>query len=242
MSEEEKIIAYVKKHEPRGVRWTDLEKEFCGTRRWSKGKFVNHWKNAKRHFCQVKDPKTGRPRYHIEKEFEGLAEKALLKSNISEGTLIEIAISSERLKQVEHYIIDTLKGQYFLKAFEKVTTEEEKKNAGDEVGGVQIFSRLIDIVREAFRPKDLTPQDAPFVVELTSAYAEEENRARANLGCLLERTKIGIVYSRSETPPTLTDEDIWMLLRVVLPKIRDENKGRIREEPFHLIISFPAQQ
>ena len=59
MSEE--ITEFVKRHK-NGSSWTELEEEFVENRGWSKGKFVNHFKEAKKRLTKKLNSE-GRPRY-----------------------------------------------------------------------------------------------------------------------------------------------------------------------------------
>jgi hypothetical protein len=115
----EEILAYIRKQGANGIRWIDLEKEFCNNRKWSKGKFVNSFKAAKKELKKVEDPKSGRPRYYIKEQYKVLADKAWLRSEIKENNLCEVEIPADRLVQVEDYIMQQLQNAIFLEAAEK---------------------------------------------------------------------------------------------------------------------------
>ena len=102
----EHIIAFVEKSAD-GRRWMDIENEFCskkGKWAWSKGKFVNHWKEAKKHFTKTKDEKTGRHRYYVKEDFKEHAEKVILREDIEEKRLNIISIPKLQRKRATETI------------------------------------------------------------------------------------------------------------------------------------------
>jgi len=102
----EHIIAFVGKSAD-GRRWTDIENEFCskkGKWAWSKGKFVNHWKEAKEYLTKIKDERTGRHRYYVKEDFKEHAEKVILREDVEEKRLNVVPIPKLQRKRA----IDTI--------------------------------------------------------------------------------------------------------------------------------------
>ena len=101
-----------------------------------------------------------------------------------------------------------------------------------------IFSKI----KELLKPTALSESQ----IELTSwlilvAFERNlvEQRKKAEFMQIFKDVKIQLVCSLGETVPLLTDEDILSIMNIVVPKAIDENKGKIREKPFRLIVSFP---
>ncbi len=264
-NEEEQILAYGKMQ---GLfHWVDLEKEFTKTRGWSKGKFINHWKRVRDCFDRsVKDPKTGRRMYLLAEQYQGSGTKALLKIDITQGDLNEIRIPLSRLEKVADYIIEKISGQIMLNAAE--TADSEMKKA--EEGKGQVFHEasivafkkmeadINDRENQIPRPvaakimERLKLKDAPLENErFTLAIAKtmypilwealtKESEVKSRLMQVLKLVRIQLLCDPSETAPLLTDNDIAHIINAIAPKLVDENKGKLREKPFHLIISFPV--
>lgn len=142
--EVEEIVAYVKKHDL--VRWTDLEVEFVKNRGWSKGKFVNHFKVAKKFLDKLLDPKSGRPRYHVKKQYGTFAGKALLKSEVAEGVLHEVVISKERIGKIKETMINTISRGKLTKGL--TTYQEARKTYGE----------TFDLIKHLVRITIITPK------------------------------------------------------------------------------------
>lgn len=221
--EEEEILRYIKSKGDRGTRWTDFTSELEKAKKWSHGKFVNHWNNVKEtHVKKIKDSKTGRDRYVIRDEYEELAEKALLKGDISEGKLRSIVIRRSRLEQAaenaeKQYVVSRLRGS--LGYVGRKVDEEAKKELSKR------------------NPK-MSTELSSLMGTLGKALRREQKDFKEKFNHFLERVTIKASFAQDEGDPTFTDEDIYRLFIVVMPKTVSNITGQERKKPLHLIISF----
>jgi len=176
--------------------------------------------------------------YALKKDAKHKVEKVLfeneISSAISRGKLHQIQIKPDRLKKVDEFIISQLRPSMLLKAHRKISEPAEQK----QEKRIPLFS-LAELFKKTFKPVE-TGGLGSFLVELVSTQMEEEKKTRFFLNWLRDHTRISIACSLGETPPILTDKDLWMLLQILAPKVLDVNKAQLRKNPFHLIISFPA--
>ncbi|MGD0449442.1 MAG: hypothetical protein ABSA79_00115 [Candidatus Bathyarchaeia archaeon] len=267
--EETEIISFITKRI--NVGWTGMKNEFVVKRKWNYSTFVTRWNNIKDKYVEkVKNPKTGLPWYKIREteQAKTVGEKAVLKTDITEGKLSSVAveISPERYAEVAEQIAqldfnvyktamdETSEG--FKIAEEKIAKEgiEEPKNLyervekkynvsslRDESQKKGIIKKIKDTVSRT-DDSDAKPKPIaalPFIYTALFNMALEKEKAMERLRRVCELVKIQIVTSPSETVPLLTDDDIKKILDIVIPKAMDENKSKPREKPFQLIISFP---
>jgi hypothetical protein len=221
--DEEEILSYIKSKGEKGARWTDLTNEFEKGKNWSHGKFCNHWNNIKKtHIKKTKDPKTGRPRYIIKEKFEELAEKALLKTDISEHRLNSIAIRRSRLEKAaenveRQYLASRLRGS--VDYVGRKVDEEAKK---------ELRKR---------KPK-MSAEMSDLMGTLGEALMREQKDFKKGFSHFLERITIKASFAEEEGPPALTDEDIYKLFVLVMPKLVSSYTGQERKKSLHLIITF----
>jgi hypothetical protein len=120
--------------------------------------------------------------------------------------------------------------------FEGVAKKRKELLAQRKRGG--LFSKI----KESLKPTDLSEAQIELASLLIPMFFEKnlvEQRKKAEFMQIFKDVKIQIVCTPGETVPLLTDEDIVSIMSIVVPKAIDENKGKIREKPFRLIISFP---
>ena len=100
MLESNEIIAFVKKSQNQGkTRWTDIEKEFCNNKGWSKGKFVNHWKVIKPYLKREYSKKWKRYTYFVKEPWDKDAAKALLVTELKVQELNTVDIPIEEMEK-----------------------------------------------------------------------------------------------------------------------------------------------
>jgi hypothetical protein len=101
---------------------------------------------------------------------------------------------------------------------------------------------LFSKIKESLKKADLSDSQIELTSWLISMVFEKnlvEQRKKAEFMQIFKDVKIQLACSPGETVPLLTNEDIMSIMNIVVPKAIDENKGKIREKPFRLIISFP---
>ena len=121
MLESNKIIAFIKNNQEKSrTRWTDIEKEFCNNQGWSKGKFVNNWKDIKSYLEKRPTKNWKRGMYFVKKPWDKVAMKALLVNNAEEREVNKVNIPKEEMekaliKLAETYRDLSIKQSSFLK-------------------------------------------------------------------------------------------------------------------------------
>ena len=101
---------------------------------------------------------------------------------------------------------------------------------------------VLSKIKESLKPPDFSEAQielASFLIPMVFETDLVEKRKKAEFMEIFKDVKIQLVCAPGETVPHLTDGDIESIMRIVLPKAIDENKGKIRGKPFRLIISFP---
>lgn len=145
--EEEIILSFIA--QKKQVRWTDLTKEFEENRKWHHSKFVKHWKIIKQYLDKVPNKKTGRDEYKIGCESQKLVDKALLRTQTSDGDLNTVEIAVEK-----KVFLDLVKIQILTSPGETVPllTEED-------------IDKLVDVVLpKFFHENSEKPREKPFKI------------------------------------------------------------------------------
>jgi hypothetical protein len=194
--------------------------------------------------------------------------KILVRTDAAQGELNEIEVPLDRLGKVADYIVDRLKDEWTFKkkAIDKASSEMKKAREGKgdvepiyEVLNETRNKRLEQIkaenrkkgigqkIKDSIRPSLLSDKQTVTVIvadDILPALVTEmdmKQQAKANLMQLLGNIKIHIVSTPGETTPSFTDEELAYLVYAVSSKALDENKGKPREKPFHLIVSYPMK-
>lgn len=234
------------------VRWTDLTVKFEQERKWHHSKFVKHWKHIKeKYLAKVPNEKTGRSWYKIRDQSQSIGEKALLRTQINNGNLSSVEISPERFGKVAEQLKQTfadLTLETIEHDFSKIKNQFDaeiatKMHSQSDINKSQKKGIIEKIKRSPNKEISKQTQASVDFLAYCEAFRQHDELAenlKKQLTEVFEGVKIQIVTSPGETAPILTNDDIIKILTIVFPKIMDENKGRPREKPFQLIISFPA--
>lgn len=226
------ILAFIKES-PEGRRWTDNEKEFVTERGWSKGKFVAHWKEAKKFLEKKLDPKNpGRFRYFVKEEFTGEAEKAILSGQVDKNSLWKVKIPEDKLtngaKKIWPLFWDTFNYQASFNEKRKLRSENN-----------QIFIRaerdfIIELMKEQFDlsisypPGSLQPHFYEHSIGLMMITAQMESFGRPQQEFLIH-----IRYTPPENPEVkfgeTRDKILWKAFLELLTtkKISMDNTQKV---------------
>jgi len=122
MLDSDEIIAFVKKNQKKErTRWIDIENEFCINRKWSKGKFVNNWKDAKTYLEKRPTKNWSRGMYFVKEPWDKEATKYVLTEELKDQELNTVIIPNDEMekaliKLAERYRSQSINRSSFFKA------------------------------------------------------------------------------------------------------------------------------
>lgn len=243
------IVAFVKSMQSpkgiqKGVQFGEIRTHF----KWGQDKWVKHWKKAKLYLDKKKLVGWAYPRYFVKKKF-GEEAKTLLFSQefrhvLENDEINEIAISETKVEEAIKKEMERLQPM-----FAQIGWEEQKKainecrQARELVAGPErkesIGKRFTKAVLRKSPSFDVTPENFKthplYTMALAMQLGESEAKIRKLETEMIWKTiasfvKVHIVYDKTEPLPSLDEQDMANLLRIVIKNVPAEIK-----KPWYLI-------